>query len=117
MIRTANEMTTEVREKMRGGPGSVRFAHLFKPEEFGAPVRLCARLTLAPGSGIGEHEHVAEDEVYVILQGEGMLSEGVGPRKVVAGDAVLTGRGGRHSIVNTGRDELQILAFIATYPK
>jgi|SRR3989339_1499756 len=117
MIRKFTEMTTEVREKMRGGPGNVRVTPLFKPEEFGAQVRLCARLNIAPGSGIGPHDHVTEDEVYVIIKGEGMLDEGQGPRRVAAGDAVLTGKGGSHSILNTGKEELELIAVIMTYPK
>lgn len=117
MVRKPHEMKTEVREKMRGGPGSVRVTSLFEPAEFKALVRLCARLSIAPGSGIGLHEHAAEDEVYVIVKGEGLLDEGNGPCKVSPGDAILTGRGSKHSIVNSGSSELELLAFISTYPQ
>lgn len=116
MIRQKNEMAVEIRDKMRGGPGSVTIRHLFKPEEFKAPVRLCAHLILPPGAGIGMHDHIAEDEVYVIVKGEGMLDEGNGEKPVKAGDAILTGRGGKHFLRNHGIEPLELLAFIATYP-
>lgn len=116
MIRPKNEMTVEIREKMRGGPGSVTIRHMFKPAEFKAPVRLCGRLILPPGTGIGLHEHASEDEVYVIVSGEGMVDEGLGEKPVRAGDAVLTGRGASHSIRNSGVEPLEMIAFITTYP-
>ncbi|HOH31704.1 MAG TPA: cupin, partial [Candidatus Hydrogenedentes bacterium] len=65
MIRKSTDMPREVRERMRGGEGSVSIRHIFKQDEFTAPVRLCAQLTLPPGAGIGPHTHETEDEVYV----------------------------------------------------
>jgi mannose-6-phosphate isomerase-like protein (cupin superfamily) len=117
MIRKAADMQKEVREKMRGGPGAVTVTHCFKPAEFGASLRLCARLTLPPGAGIGLHEHAGEDEVYYIIKGSGAVDEGSGKVAVAAGDAILTGKGASHSIENTGKEALEMLAVIATYPK
>jgi mannose-6-phosphate isomerase-like protein (cupin superfamily) len=116
MIRTIPEMKTEVRERMRGGAGAVTIRHMFEPAEFGAPVRLCARLTLPPGAGIGPHAHATEDEVYVVLSGHGLLHDGTAERRIGPGDAVLTGHGGSHAVRNDGDTDLEILAFIATYP-
>ncbi|MBL8027085.1 MAG: cupin domain-containing protein [Fibrobacteres bacterium] len=115
MIRKKTEMLSEIREKMRGGTGSVKITHMIKPEEFKAPVRLCSRLTIEAGSGIGLHEHATEDEVYVVVKGSGLLDEGNGKVKVETGDAILTGNGARHSIENPGPETLELYAFIATY--
>ena len=67
MIRRADEQPTEIREKMRGGPGAVSVRHFLSKDDFAASVRLCARLTLPPGSGIGTHQHSGEDEVYIVI--------------------------------------------------
>lgn len=117
MIRKASEMTSETRDKMRGGSGSVTLTHCFKPDEFNAPVRLCSRLLIPAGAGIGMHDHITEDEVYVVVKGTGLLDEGSGKKTISAGDAVLTGRGGRHAVENPGPEPLELLAFIATYPQ
>jgi mannose-6-phosphate isomerase-like protein (cupin superfamily) len=117
MIRRQADMQREIRGKMRGGPGSVTLTHCFKPAEFGAAVRLCARLVLPPGAGIGLHEHAGEDELYYIIKGSGAVDEGAGKVSVAAGDAILTGKGAKHSIENAAAEDLEILAFIATYPK
>ncbi len=115
MIKTKDAMETEVRPGMRGGMGAVSVQHFFKPEEITAKTRLCARLTLPPGASIGTHQHEHEDEVYIVLSGEGILDDGHSKTPVRAGDAVLTGKGESHAIANTGRDVLEIIAVIMLY--
>jgi mannose-6-phosphate isomerase-like protein (cupin superfamily) len=115
MIRRRSEMRRETRERMRGGEGTVAFEHLFEKDEFKARVRLCSRLSLPPGAGIGPHAHEGEDEVYIVLSGAGLLDEGQGPVRVSAGDAVLTGRGQSHAIRNDGAEPLELIAVIACY--
>jgi mannose-6-phosphate isomerase-like protein (cupin superfamily) len=115
MIRKASEMANEVREQMRGGPGKVTFQHLFKKEEFGAKCRLCARLILPPGAGIGTHQHETEDEIFYILKGTALTDDGHSQTRLAAGDATLTGKGGAHSIKNIGNDDLEIMAIIMVY--
>ncbi|HQN01917.1 MAG TPA: cupin domain-containing protein [Candidatus Hydrogenedentes bacterium] len=117
MIRKLADMETEVRENMRGGAGSVTFRHLFKKGDFIAPVRLCAALTLPPGSGIGSHEHLREDEIYIVTRGAGMLDDGKTKTRVSAGDAVLTGNGESHAIHNDGEEPLELMAIIVCYPE
>ena len=115
MIRKASEVAVEVRDKMRGGTGQVTIQHFFKPDEFKARVRLCARLVLPPGAGIGRHTHETEDEVYIVTRGSGILDEGERQVRVTAGDSVLTGRGESHAIRNDGTETLEIIAVIACY--
>ena len=115
MIRRKSECRVEKREAMRGGPGTVNVSHYFDRAEFGAKVRLCARLILPPGSGIGTHRHEDEDEVYLVLVGKGVLDDGRERQVVQAGDAVLTRSGESHSILNDGEEDLEIAAFIACY--
>ena len=116
MIRKPVEMAMERRDQMRGGQGEVTVQHYFKPEEFGARMRLCARLTLPPGASIGEHEHLREDEIYLVLSGAGMLQEDGVRTRIQAGDAVLTGKGGKHALMNDGAEPLVIAAIIVLYP-
>lgn len=115
MIRKAAETSVEVRENMRGGQGKVTIRHFFKPEDFTAKSRLCARLTLPPGAGIGPHAHEGEDEVYLITSGEGLLEDGQTQTRVRAGDAILTGNGQTHAIRNDSERELELIAFILCY--
>lgn len=113
MIIRPDRMKNETRENMRGGRGSIGICHLVDKADFSANVRLCAKLTIPPGAGIGEHRHENEDEVYVVTKGSGVLNDGRNDERVTVGDAVLTGGGNSHAIRNDGNEDLEIIAVIA----
>lgn len=115
MITRNDGTAVENRANMRGGSGSVKIEHWFKPEAFGAKIRLCARMTLEPGSSIGNHAHETEDEIYLVLSGSGRILENGAWTAIRAGDAILTGKGGSHSVENDGSEPLVIAAVIILY--
>lgn len=116
MICRRAEGRVEVRENMRGGGGKVTIRHCFERDAFESGARLCAKLTLPPGTGIGPHAHTGEDEVYLVLRGGGWLVDGEGEHRIEKGDAVLTGRGASHALRNDGVEDLEIFAMIACGP-
>jgi mannose-6-phosphate isomerase-like protein (cupin superfamily) len=115
MIRKSRDMEREVRERMRDGTGAVEIVHVFRSRELKGKTRLFARLRLAAGSSIGFHQHEGEEEIFYILSGRGMVSEGGPATPVEPGDSVLTGAGAGHSIANAGPDPLELLAVILVY--
>jgi mannose-6-phosphate isomerase-like protein (cupin superfamily) len=115
MICRSDQVVLEVRENMRGGPGSVTINHFFKSDQIKAKCRLCAKMVVPPGAGIGLHKHDQEDEVYILTKGQGMLNEGGDDIPVRSGDAILTGNGAEHSIRNEGSEDLEIIAVIMQY--
>ena len=115
MICTIEEMKSEVRSNMRGGDGDITITQYFGKDDFTANVRLCAKLTVPPGASIGSHQHNTEDEVYIVLSGQGELDDGSITSQVKAGDAILTGNGESHAIRNTGTETLEIIAVIMCY--
>lgn len=115
MIKTANEMMTEIKQQMRGGSGSVEMTHIFKQDELKGKARLVARITLNTGCSIGFHEHAAEEEIYYIISGKGIVNDNGTEREISAGDAVLTGDRASHSIENREKTPLQFLAVILVY--
>ena len=115
MIKKKTEQETQIRTDMRGGTGDVVIRHYFKKDEINAPSRLCAELCLAPGVSIGNHEHVNEDEVFIIQQGKGVVIEAGKEVEVRAGDAILTGKGASHAIRNSSDTDLIVTAVIMQY--
>jgi len=115
MIRKSADMKEEVRENMRGGAGAVTIRHYFDKSEITAKTRLCSKLILPPGAGIGTHTHEGEDEIYLIVRGRGLLDDGKTKTQVSVGDAVLTGKGESHAISNNGDEDLEIIAIIMCY--
>jgi len=115
MIRKAAQMASEVKSAVRGGLGNVTFQHFFKKEEITARTRLCARLILPPGASIGLHKHEGEDELFIVTRGQGLIDDGQTKEPVQAGDAILTGKGEAHAVINNGREELEMVAIIMLY--
>ena len=115
MITRSTETVAENRTGMRGGNGTVKLEPWFKPEDFGAKVRLCTRMTLAPGASIGNHTHATEDEIYLVLSGTGRILEKGEWTPIQTGDAILTGKGASHGVENNGTELLVIAAIIVLY--
>lgn len=108
-------MVREVRERMREGTGQVEIIHVFKKEEMKGKVRLFARLVLEKESSIGFHRHEGEEEIFYIISGAGIVDDNGTETPVTAGDAVITGSGEGHSIINKKDEPLHILAVIVLY--
>jgi len=108
--------TTKLQKKLFQGKGELTIEPLFMQEEFSSTVRFCARVTLPPGSSIGLHTHLDEDELYFILSGNGVVSDGETSTAVTGGFSILTRSGESHSIENTGNENLVLLAVIPQAP-
>ena len=115
MIRKPEQMTSETRQNMRGGEGDVTIMHYVDKDAVATNVRLCAKMTVHPGGSVGSHQHLKEDEVYIVLSGQGELDDGITISQIAAGDAILTGKGESHAVKNTGAEPLEIIAMIMCY--
>ena len=114
VIRRAEDMVKEVREKMRGGEGTVELLHIFRKDELKARPPVCQD-HLAAGCSIVFHNHDDEEELFYILRGTGTVNDDGKEAVVRTGDAILTGDGAGHEIANTGDEPLEIMATILLY--
>lgn len=75
----------------------------------------CRLVIVPPGKTAWPyHAHLVEDEMMVILEGEGKYRLGGERHKVKAGDVLAAPPGGdevAHQLVNTGNTDLKYLAF------
>jgi mannose-6-phosphate isomerase-like protein (cupin superfamily) len=62
------------------------------------------------------HAHEAQDKLYVILEGSGMVRVGEQTELLSAGDAAFAPAGVVHSISNPGPNRLVVLAVLAPPP-
>lgn len=116
MIKRNGTYELEVREQMKGGPGAVTLEKYFNKGDFGGDhVRVCAKLILPPGSGIGLHAHEGEDEVYIVVKGRGRVNDNGTVTEIGVGDTVLTGKGNAHCVECVGDETLEIIALVVTY--
>jgi len=61
-------------------------------------------------STIGEHTHKSNNqEVYVIISGNGEMTVNKKLYKVKAGDVIVNPIGGTHMLINTGSEEIRLI--------
>jgi len=115
MIRRNGTYEISERTDMRGGNGTVKIEHFWNKDELKAKTRLCARLTLEPGTSIGFHDHVDEEEVFIVVAGKGKVQDGDKQDVANVGDTILTGNGAGHAIESIGDVPLELVALIVQY--
>jgi mannose-6-phosphate isomerase-like protein (cupin superfamily) len=72
-----------------------------------------AEARLGPGRSTTPHHHAVTEEIYYILAGQADMTLGQETRPVGPGDAIAIPPGIRHTIRNTGTDELVFLCTCA----
>lgn len=115
MIKRKDDMKTTVKVHMREGDGQVLVTDLLNKGEFKGASRLLATLTLEPGCSIGAHEHVKEEEVFYVVQGEASYYDNGEWVTLYPGDSCVCLGGQTHSIANRGDKTLVVVAVILTY--
>jgi mannose-6-phosphate isomerase-like protein (cupin superfamily) len=67
---------------------------------------------IPPGASIGRHGHTeAEEELYLVLEGEGRMWRDGTAFTVCSGDLIRNAPGGCHGLENTGEGPLRIFVF------
>lgn len=112
MIRKEAELVPQVKESLRGGNGTVSLQYYLSPEEHAEHCGMAARIVLQPGSSIGEHAHVEDAELYVIVSGKAMANDNGAMVELSAGDAMWTANGEHHSITNHTQEPTVMLAVV-----
>ena len=98
----------------RNERGDGQVSHLLLAKgQFGAQ-RLCITwVDCQPGSQQARHRHPAQEQVYVIVRGEGQMLVGGEERAVGEGALVFIPPGAEHAIRNTGSEMLAYVSATA----
>ena len=112
MIKMQPDMGSVHTENSGNIAGTIDKQFIFTPPEMFDMAKMFAKITLKPGSMIKEHAHTDDAEVYYLLQGEAVVTDGGVQRVLRAGDAVFTGHGNTHSIGNKTEEDVVFLAVI-----
>jgi quercetin dioxygenase-like cupin family protein len=110
---SGEEKIKDVKEQLRGGSGNTTFEKFFADEKLPKSYKVFAEMVLQPGCSVGKHEHHGESEIYYVLAGTGEIDVNGQVIKAKPGDVAVCHNGSSHSVVNTGTEELRVLAVIA----
>lgn len=89
----------------------VRGATIFAGTEFSTGLSFINYTELARGTSIGYHRHGQDEEVYVILEGEGVMTVNGESRPVKRGDVIVNKPGWSHGLRNENDAVLKVLVF------
>ena len=115
MYAKYDDMQKTRRDSFKGGTGGGWSRFLIPPDSDvpGSHFTMVAENTLDPGAEIGYHVHESDDELFVILEGEGLYRENDADVRVGPGDMLFLVRANSHGLKNTGKGPLRLLAVIA----
>ena len=92
------------------GEGTIQVVELFN--EFATPMQYFHYTVLPPGTSVGLHKHGNDEEFYVILEGEGIMTDEGQDKPVRAGDVIKNPPYGEHALVNiSATAALKMLVF------
>jgi mannose-6-phosphate isomerase-like protein (cupin superfamily) len=86
---------------------------LFNTKDFQSKLRFLNYTVLPPGTSIGVHPHDNDEEIYIILEGNGQMTLDGSVHQVMPGSVILNIPYGKHGLENTGKSEMKILVFEA----
>ena len=104
------------RKDVAGGHGTLYGDYAFTRDRAlkDQAIKEVSWLRLEPGDSVGYHQHVTNEDVYVIISGEGVFKDKDGKDKPVqAGDIMIVRKGESHGIANTGKVPLVFVDVIA----
>jgi len=90
------------------GHGPIHFRRLFDSPDFGAPVDFVDFTLIPPGSSIGYHRHVGNEELYLIVRGRPLVKVGNETRRLHPGDVAVVRSQQCHGLINDGNTEVAI---------
>jgi len=72
------------------------------------------RVVMPPNSSMGLHKHGNDEEMYIILSGEGLMTiEGI-EQPVGKGDMILNKPCGTHGLLNNSSKDIELLIIQAS---
>lgn len=112
MIINPNEYKLDVREKMRGGEGTVKIENFVSAAELNDKGRLFGKIIIEPGCSIGYHIHEHDSELFYIIKGNAKYTDGDKVVDVKAGDTMVCPAGTGHCIACDGDETVELIALI-----
>jgi mannose-6-phosphate isomerase-like protein (cupin superfamily) len=90
------------------GRGPILFRRLFVGVELQTPVDFVDFTLIPPGSAIGYHRHLGNEEFYLVSRGQPLVTVEDECRRLGPGDVVVVRSGQSHGLVNDGDTEVAI---------
>ena len=109
MIKNFLTTSMQPQESSHGGSGKVDLYEIWGGSDFKSNVDFFDRVVVAPGSTVGFHQHGENEEMYIVLEGHGLMRIEDREVSIKKGDMILNPAGGSHGLINNSPDNIDIL--------
>ena len=109
MIKNYLTAEKQLQESSHGGIAAVDLYEIWGDSDFRSNVDFIDRVVVPPGSTIGFHRHDENEEMYIVLEGKGLMKIENEETPVSKGDMILNPMGGRHGLVNNSSENIDLL--------
>ena len=114
MIRNFISCEKITDDNSHGGEGRIEIQKVFKREDFNGAWDFALRVVMPPNSSMGLHEHGNDEEMYIILRGQGLMTMDGKEKKVEKGDMILNQPYGKHGLLNDSNQDIELLIIQAS---
>ena len=112
MLRGPKNTPCQRLDRRHDGEGAFGVRTLFENEP-GSPFKHVRELIVYGHSTVGSHQHMGDEELYYIIEGETLMTVDGEEEMVGPGDCILTQSGNAHSLRNVGDNMVRILIVCA----
>ena len=98
-------------ESVHGGEGLCKNSCVMESHEFETPLRFIYYTELPPNASFGVHKHGNDNEVYVVLEGNGTFTMNDETVPVKTGDLLVNKPFASHGLQNGGEGIMRVLVF------
>ncbi len=116
MIKNFLDTQKRIQNASHGGSGSVDLYEIWGKSDFESNVDFIDRVVIPPNSTIGYHKHGNNEEMYVVLAGEGTMTIQGEPVAIKRGDMILNRTFGEHGLVNNSDMDIDLLVMQINIP-
>lgn len=114
MIRNFLDWESVTDKNSHDGIGEIKIQKVFKRVDLETGWDFAFRVTMPPNSSMGVHQHGNDEEMYIILKGNGLMTIEGKEKRVKEGDMILNQPYGTHGLLNDSEDEIELLIIQAS---
>ena len=109
VIRNFLNAKKQIQHSAHNGKGDVELYEIWNKSDFISNCDFIDRQVIPPNSTVGYHKHGNNEEMYIILEGSGVMTINNQKVKVQKGDMIKNPPYGEHGLVNNSKANIDIL--------
>ncbi|MEZ9819938.1 cupin domain-containing protein [Shewanella sp. 10N.286.45.A1] len=95
--------------KSHDGSGQYDLYEIWNRADFSSNVDFIDRVVIPPNSTVGYHKHANNEEIYIVIEGQGAMNLNGKDISIKKGDMILNQPFGEHGLVNNSDSVIDIL--------